>query len=128
MFLSSEERQAKVEELVREAWLNIRREAHSDPERAIVLYNRALEFEPDHMSALMGRFQALMKVGKIEQAKRDVNRLLQLDPADHDLVLMSTVFEGEERLQFLSEAIDRMPEDSIFRQEILKELGPNSRE
>lgn len=50
-------------------------------DESIALFTRALEYEPDHLLAVVSRGAAYYKQGHLEQARADFDRGIQIDPA-----------------------------------------------
>ncbi len=53
---------------------------HGEYEKAIEPLNRAIELEPDYVTAIINRITAFEKTGRAEQAKADYARLLKVEP------------------------------------------------
>jgi Tfp pilus assembly protein PilF len=53
-------------------------------ELALIRYNNALSLNPDDISALANRGEIFLKLGKFQEAAKDLKRAIELDPAKKD--------------------------------------------
>lgn len=56
------------------------------PRRAIKLYDNILQQMPDNLAALRRRGDALLSIGRHQDAIRDYERVLELEPQDHGVL------------------------------------------
>jgi tetratricopeptide (TPR) repeat protein len=77
--------------------------AQEKPAEALAAFNRALEIRPQAVDVLTARARALVALGRMEDAGRDVHLALLLDSANRDVlseadyVLKKLVYEGHQR-------------------------------
>lgn len=77
--------------------LNLARTLHHSAqyEQALPLWDRLIERDPETIAARYGRLHSLMALGRLEQARADVEHLLHIDPQNPVYLYYQQVVNGQ---------------------------------
>lgn len=85
--------------------------------RAMTLYNEALEKFPDEFDLLYGRSLIAERLGKVEQARADLTRIVEMNPDDAralnalGYILSNHTSEYDQALEYVQKALSLSPQD-----------------